>query len=340
MDILILGGTLFLGRALAEAALARGHQVTLFNRGRHAAEPIPGAEALIGNRDGGLGVLRGRSWDAAVDTSGYVPRLVRDSAELLAEAVKRYVFVSSVSAYADFSKPVDESAPLATMVDESGEEVTGASYGPLKALSERAVEEVFAGRTLVVRPGLIVGPFDPTVRFSYWTERVDRGGEVLAPDRPDTAVQLIDVRDLAEWMVRMIEDEEVGVFNATGRTITFGEMLSTMRGAIGKDALFTWVSDTFLTEHEVLAWSHLPLWIPDSWEPRRYFNRIAIERALAAGLTFRPLAETVRDTLSWQRTDAGRPLPEKPGVPTPDLTLRPDRERELLQEWHRSGRGA
>jgi 2'-hydroxyisoflavone reductase len=340
MNILILGGTLFLGRALAEAALARGHGVTLFNRGRHAAEPIAGAESLIGDRDGALDVLRGRSWNAVVDTSGYVPRLVRSSAELLVDAVERYVFVSSVSAYADFGKPVHESAPLATMADARVEEVTGASYGPLKALSERALAEAFRGRTLIVRPGLIVGPHDPTARFSYWTDRVARGGEVLAPDHPDAAVQFIDVRDLAEWMVRMIENEEVGVFNATGPTMRFGKMLETMRDAIPTDARFTWVSEAFLAAHGVLAWSHLPLWIPNARESHRYFNRIDIERALAAGLAFRPLAETVRNTFAWQRANAGRPLPEKPGVPTPDLTLRPERERELLQDWHRAGAAA
>jgi 2'-hydroxyisoflavone reductase len=163
---------------------------------------------------------------------------------------------------------------------------------------------------------------------------------VLAPDCPETPVQLIDVRDLAEWMVRMIEEEQVGVFNATGPTMTFGEMLGTMSDAIRSDARFTWVSDTFLAERGVLAWSHLPLWMPSSWEPRRYFHRIDIGRALVAGLTFRPLAETVLETLAWQRPNAGRPFAEKPGVPTPDLTLHPERERELLQEWHRSGAAA
>lgn len=335
MKILILGGTLFLGRSLAAAALERGHAVTLFNRGRTAQASFPGAERLIGDRDGQLDALRGRSWDAVVDTSGYVPRLVRASAELLAASVERYVFISSVSAYADFSRPVDEHSPLATMSDESVEEVTGSSYGPLKALSERALEEILPGRTLTIRPGVIVGPYDPTVRFSYWTDRVARGGEVLAPGDPQTPVQFIDVRDLAEWTIRMIEAGGTGVFNASGPAmLTMGEMLETCRSASGGDARFTWVEETFLRERGVLPWTHLPLWMPPSLKTHKYFFRIGADRALAAGLAFRPLAETVRDTLAWQRSTEGRPLPEKPGVPTPDLTLSAVRERELLDEWH------
>lgn len=334
MRLLILGGTLFVGRALAAAALERGHEVTLFNRGRNARESPPGVEALIGDRDGHLDALRGRSWDAVVDTSGYVPRLVRASAGLLADTVQSYVFISSVSVYSDFRRPIDESTPLATMPDESLEAVTGASYGPLKALSERALEEILPGRALIIRPGLIAGPYDPTVRFSYWTARVARGGEVLAPGDPQTPVQLIDVRDLAEWTVRMIEAGRPGVFNASGPFgLTMGTLLETCRSASGSDAHFTWVDETFLTERGVLPWTHLPLWMPPSWESHAFFHRIGADRAIAAGLTFRPLAETVRDTLAWQRSTEGRPLPEKSGVPTPDLTLGAERERELLHEW-------
>lgn len=335
MKILILGGTLFLGRALTDAALERGHEVTLFNRGRHAGGSFPGVETLIGDRDGRLDALRGRSWDAVVDTSGYVPRLVRASAELLAARVERYVFISSVSVYADFSRPIDEGSPLAAMPEESVEEVTGASYGPLKVLSERALEEVLPGRALIIRPGVIVGPYDPTVRFSYWTARIARGGEVLAPGDPGTPVQIIDARDLAEWIVRMIEAGEAGVFNASGRSgLTMGEMLETCRSASGSDARFTWMDESFLGERGVLPWAHLPLWMPPSVGTREYFLRIDSDRALAAGLTFRPLSETVSDTLAWQRSSEGQPLPEKPGVPTPDLTLGAARERELLDEWH------
>lgn len=337
MRILVLGGTLFVGRALVEKMVARGHEVTLFNRGRNAQVPPAGVEQLIGDRDGQLDALRGRSWDAAIDTSGYVPRLVRASAELLSAAVERYVFISSISVYRDFSRPNDEEAPLATMPDESLEEVNGASYGPLKALSERAVEEAFPGRALIVRPGLIVGPHDPTMRFSYWTSRIARGGEVLAPGDPDTLVQLIDVRDLARWLVEMVEAGRTGLFNAVGPdfTLTMGGLLDACREASGSDAQLTWVSEAFLAERGILPWSNLPLWMPLGRESHRAFHRIPVDRALAAGLTFRPLVETARATLAWQRATAGRPLPAKLGVPMPDLTLSADREAELLAEWHR-----
>ena len=313
MKLLILGGTLFLGRAVVEAALARGHAVTLFNRGRHDPGSFPEVERLIGDRDGDLDALVGRSWDAVVDTSGYVPRLVRASAELLAGAVQAYVFISSVSVYADLSRPIDESSPLATMPDESVEEVTGSSYGPLKALSERAVAESFPAGALIVRPGLIVGRHDPTIRFSYWTARIARGGEILAPGDPDTPVQLIDVRDLAEWVLRMIEAGQIGAFNATGPdyALTMGQLLEACRTASGSDARFTWVDERFLTDRGVLPWSTLPLWLPPSRESHRCFHRIGIDRARAEGLTFRPLVETARDTLAWQRASEGEPLPEK-----------------------------
>ncbi|MDQ3804699.1 MAG: SDR family oxidoreductase [Acidobacteriota bacterium] len=337
MKLLILGGTLFLGRHLVEAALARGHEVTLFNRGQRNPELFPGAEKLRGDRGGNLDALRGRSWDAVVDTSGYVPRLVRDSAELLADAVKLYVFVSSVSVYADFSRPLDEGSPLATMPDEAVEEVNGETYGPLKVLCERAAEAAMPGRVLIVRPGLIVGPHDPTVRFSYWTARVARGGEVLAPGNPETQIQFIDARDLAEWTLRMVEGGRAGVYNASGPdyVLTMGRFLEECLTVSRSDARLTWVNEQFLLERGAQAWSELPLWIPESSETHRYFLRPNIDRALAAGLTFRPLAETIRDTLTWQRESEGRPMPDKPGVPQPDVTLKPARERELLDEWHR-----
>lgn len=336
MKLLILGGTLFLGRHLAEEASARGHEVTLFNRGRHDPDFLPGAEKLRGDRDGNLEALRGRRWDAAFDTSGYVPRVVRDSAALLADAVGLYVFVSSVSVYRDFSRPVDEDSSLATLADEGTEEVNGETYGPLKVLCERAAEAEMPGRVLVVRPGLIVGPHDPTVRFSYWTARVARGGEVLAPGDPGARVQIIDARDLAGWTVRMAEEGRAGVFNASGPdyVLTMRRLLEECRAAAGSDARFTWVGDEFLLERGVGAWSELPLWIPSSSESHRHFMRVGVERAVARGLTFRHVAETARDTLAWQRERAGLPLPQKAGVPQPDVTLKPERERELLAEWH------
>src|SRR3954470_5339632 len=217
MKLLILGGTIFLGRYLAEAALERGHDLTLFNRGQHNSELYPDVEKLRGDRDGGLDVLRGRRWDAVVDTSGYLPRLVRASAELLADAVEHYTFISSISVYPHFrSLGQDESAPVGTLDNPSVEEITGESYGPLKALCEQAVEQALPGRTLVVRPGLIVGPHDPSDRFTYWVRRVAQGGELLAPAGRDWHTQIIDVRDLAEWTLRMVERRQTGVYNATG----------------------------------------------------------------------------------------------------------------------------
>jgi 2'-hydroxyisoflavone reductase len=334
MKLLILGGTQFLGRHLVEAALARGHEVTTFNRGRHNPELFPSVEKLHGDRDGGLDALRGRRWDAVVDTCGFVPRLVRDSAGLLAGSVGLYVFVSSMSVYGDYSQPRDESSPVATMPDETVEEVTGETYGPLKALCERAAEAAMPGRVLVVRSGLIVGPHDTTKRFSYWTERVARGGEVLAPGDPERQVQFVDVRDLAEWTLRMAEEGRAGVFNTDGPDyrLTMGRLLEVCCEVSASDARLTWVSEQFLVERGVEPWSELPLWIPETEEKFRYFLNGDHGKALAAGLTFRPLAETVRDTLYWQQA-GGAPPAEKAGVPVPDHTLKPERERELLAEW-------
>lgn len=340
MKLLILGGTMFLGRHLTEAALGRGHEVTLFNRGQHNPELFPEVEKLRGERDGQLDALRGRSWDAVIDTSGYVPRVVRASAELLAPSVKRYVFVSSISVFKDFIRPVeDENAPLATIADESAEELTGESYGALKALCERAVEDAMPGRALIIRPGLIVGPHDTTVRFVYWPRRVARGGEVLAPGSPEAQVQLIDARDLAEWTIALTESGASGVYNATGpgAPLTFGRMLEECRSVSGSDARFTWVGEKFLLEAGVEPWSELPLWLPEEGGEGnrfRYFQSVGIAKALASGLTFRPLSETIRDTISWDvsRGEAG-PAEGKAGVPTPDKTLSAERERELLAAW-------
>ncbi len=336
MKLLILGGTMFLGRHLVEAALARGHEVTIFNRGQHNPELFNEVEKLRGDRDGNLEALRERRWDAVVDTSGYLPRVVRDSAKLLADAVGLYVFISSISVYADHAQPADENSKVGTLENESVEEITGETYGPLKALCERAAEEAMPGRVLVIRPGLIVGPDDKTVRFSYWTGRVARGGEVLAPGSPDRQLQLIDSRDLAEWTIRMTEEAQTGVYNANGPDykLTMGRFLEECRTVSGSDARLTWVDDGFLVERGVEWWSGLPLWIPEEEESHRFFLSNNIDKALAAGLTFRPLAETIRDTLAWQSRNEVTTA-DKPGVPVPDVTLKPERERELLEEWHK-----
>ncbi|MCA1632303.1 MAG: NAD-dependent epimerase/dehydratase family protein [Acidobacteria bacterium] len=336
MNILILGGTMFLGRDLVEATLGRGHEVTLFNRGQHNPELYPEVEKLRGDRDGNLEALRGRRWDAVIDTCGFVPRLVRDSAELLSDAASLYVFISSISVYPDHSRAVDETSKVGTLDDESVEEITGETYGPLKVLCEQAAEKAMPGRVLVIRPGLIVGPNDKTVRFSYWTGRVARGGEVLAPGSTDRQIQFIDSRDLAEWTVRMAEESRTGVYNANGPDyrLTMGRFLEECRSVSGSDARVTWVGERFLLERSIEAWSELPLWVSDEDEPHRYFMANNIAKALAAGLTFRPLADTIRDTLEWQSQNEVTTT-DKTGVPVPDITLKPERERELLEEWHK-----
>ena len=334
MKLLVLGGTKFLGRHVVETALARGDEVTIFNRGLHNAELYPEVEKLRGDRDGGLDVLRGRRWDAVVDTSGYVPRVVRASAEALADAVDLYVFISSMSVYADSRRPNDEGSPVGKLADETVEEVTGETYGPLKALCERAAESALRGRVLNVRAGLIVGPYDPTGRFTYWTERVARGGEVLAPAPRERQIQFVDARDLAAWILRMIDARRAGVFNATGPdyALTMEGFLEACRDASGSDARFTWVDEKFLLDNGVEAWGELPLWLPESDEQHRFFLAQNCERAFDAGLAFRPVADTARDTLAWQRAGSPGIAANAPNS-VQAHTLKPERERELLAEW-------
>src|SRR5579885_1733748 len=239
MKLLILGGTVFLGRHIVEAALARGHEITLFNRRQHNGELFPEVEKLRGDRNGDLSALEGRRWDAAIDTSGYFPRVVRASAQKLSGAVDHYTFISSISVYADFTQVgMDENAPVGTLKDESVEEITGESYGPLKVLCEQAAEQAMPGRVLNIRPGLIVGPHDPSDRFTYWPRRLARGGDVLAPGRPERLVQLIDVRDLAEWNIRAAEARLTGLFNATGPSgeLTMAQVIDACRNVAESDA--------------------------------------------------------------------------------------------------------
>ena len=328
MKILILGGTVFVGRHLVEAALARGHEVTLFNRGRQNADLFPGVEKLRGDRTGGdLDALSGRSWDVVVDTCGYIPRVVRQSADLLSGAASRYVFISSISVYADVSAPgVDEDSPVGTLEDPGTEEIVGDTYGPLKALCEQAVQSAFPDGALVIRPGFIVGPHDPTDRFTYWPHRVALGGDVLAPGSPDQPIQVIDGRDLAEWTVRLIEQGTTGVYNATGPdySLTLGEVLRTCKAVSDSGARLVWVGDEFLQENQADTSSLLPFYIPSS-SGQGGIMAASIVKAVAAGLTFRPLADTVNDTLSW---DNSRPtdIARKVG-------LSAGRERELLKKY-------
>jgi 2'-hydroxyisoflavone reductase len=305
---------MFLGRAIAADALARGHELTLFTRGTTNPDLFPEAERIRGDRKRDLAAIEGRTWDAVIDTSGYVPADVRASAELLRDS-GRYVFVSSVSVYADFSSGPTEESPTAELGSMPEDELAAdySNYGPLKALAEAEVERVFGDRALIVRPGLIVGPHDPTGRFTYWAHRLARGGELLAPAPPERASQFIDVRDLAAWILDAAERGLTGTYNATNEGVSWRELLA------GADV--TWVADEFLQEHEVGPWMELPLWIPDpEWVG---MHSIDVGRAVAAGLRFRPLEETIRGAVE-------APLQDGVG-------LTPEREGELLAAWHARG---
>jgi len=305
MRILVLGGTQFLGRAVVESALARGHEPTLFNRGLTRPDLFPNVERLVGDRDGGLEPLEDGAWDAVIDTSGYVPRVVRASAELLQPRAGRYVFVSSISVYADLSRPgVAEDAPLAEV--ETQTEDWHEAYGALKALCERAVQDVWGERATIVRPGLIVGPWDPTGRFTYWPVRIAEGGDVLAPEPRDAPVQVIDVRDLGDWIVRLAEDDRSGVFNATGpeQPLILEQVLELCRTVTGSGARLVWVPGARLVEAGVGEWMELPLWLADP--ALQGLMQADVSRALAAGLRFRSLAETIADTLEWAASGEAR----------------------------------
>jgi 2'-hydroxyisoflavone reductase len=331
MRILVLGGTQFLGRHFVEAALERGFRTTLFHRGQTGRDLFPGIEHVLGNRDGGLGALGGGPWDAVVDTSGYLPRVVGEAARRFASVAGHYLFVSTISVYAALDRPgLDETTPVGVLADPSVEEITGETYGPLKARCEEEVRSAFGERATVVRPGLIVGPDDPTNRFGYWPRRMHRGGDVLAPAPPDAPVQFIDVRDLAGWMLALLERGPGGTYHATGPAapLGFAAMLEACR-VPGRDARAVWVDEDFLLERGVGPWTGLPLWLPAA---DRAHSQLDVSRATAAGLRFRPLAETARDTLEWELAN---PLESRPprralggGGP-----LDPRREVELLAEW-------
>lgn len=334
MKILILGGTRFLGRFLTESALRRGHEVTLFNRGKSVPELFPEAEKLLGDRDGQLEALKGRTWDAVIDTSGYLPWQVKDSVELLSDAAGHYTFISSASVYAELEEPgIDENHAVGQLEPGKVEELKGmdaaqaiaAHYGELKVLCEQEVERAFPGRSLIIRPGLIVGPYDFTDRFNYWVNRIQKGGEVLAPGRRDKEVQFIDVRDLAEWIVKLVEGGEAGTFNATGPEgkLTMEQFLEDCKSAAGSDAELVWVDEHFLLGHGVAGWSDMPLWIPDQ-ENMAGFLAVDIRKALQAGLALRPISETVRDTLAWEAT---RTVKER------KAGLDPEKEKAVLEDW-------
>jgi 2'-hydroxyisoflavone reductase len=330
--ILVLGGTGFLGPHFVRAAVANGHAVTLFNRGKTNAELFPDLEQLQGDRDeGDLESLKGRQFDAVVDTSGYVPSHVEATAKLFADSAEHYQFISSISVYEKFGQSndaVDELSEVATMSDDDCAKITKIResfpfYGPMKARCEAAAESAMPGRVANIRPGLIVGPGDPTDRFTWWPVRIDRGGEVLAPGDPDGQVQFVDVRDLAAWMLHCIERNVTGVHNAVGFAgrVSMLDVLTACKCATSNPVTLTWASEDFLEEQEVGPWMQMPLWIP-----RGGRGSVSNSRAMDKGLRFRPIADTIRDTLQWARTERGDKPFARTGVPA-------ERERELLAKW-------
>ena len=343
MRALILGGTGFIGPPMVEYLLARGHTVTLFNRGQTRTDLFPGVEKLSGDRNDDLQSLEGRQWDIVFDNHATLPRWVRQTAELLQDSVSRYVHVSTISVYAEpgFTLPddrdeaeplrLDEGAPLAELPEDwdGSEEITGATYGAFKVLAEEEARKAFPGRATIVRPGLIVGPGDPTDRFTYWPVRIQRGGEVLAPGMGHDAVQFIDVRDLTRFIVGLAENDVSGTFNATGpeSRISMAGMLYGIRAVTTGPINIHWVPADFLEAQGVQPWSDLPVWIPGS-----PILNVRIDRALAAGLSFRALAETARDTLAWHAERAQDQSGDRRSSLRAGLSA--EREAEVLAAWH------
>src|SRR6516225_5278502 len=334
LRILILGGTGFTGPSQVRYALSRGHKGTTFNRGKtHPGELPHEVEQLIGDRNGQLDALKNRQWDVAVDNPTTLPAWVRDAAQILKGNVKRYVFISTISVYGEIKTGPNEEAPTekyegADPYKETLEAMKAGgykTYGPLKALSEKEAEKWFRGKTLIIRPGLIVGPRDESDRFTYWPVRIDRGGEVVAPGSPNDSVQFIDARDLAEWTIRMAENRETGIYDAVGpaKPLTIGNMLNGIRSALKSDAKFTWVNEEFLTEQKVQPWSDMPVWTGKD----DAVARTNISRALSKGLTFRPLDVTARDTLAWFKSLP----PDRQSHPKAGLSA--EREAEVLAAW-------
>lgn len=325
LDLLILGGTRFLGPALVHAAQARGHRLTLFNRGK--SDPglfadQPGLRTVHGDRDGGLGALAGLRFDAVLDTSGFFPRLVGAAAMALRESARHYVFISSISAYRDPSKPITEDAPLATLADPTVERIDEKTYGGLKVLCEQAAERAMPGRVTVVRPGFIVGPRDGSDRFTYWPARVARGGEMLVPGTPTDPIQVIDVRDLSAWLILLCERRVMGAFNAVGPPLPMGDVLRACEEVTGGHPRYRWVDAAFLEAQD----ADTPIWVPPTGAFAG-FARTSGAKAVAAGLTFRPVRDTLRDLWAWWLT-----LPPARRA-APRAGLKPEREVELLAAY-------
>ncbi len=338
LNILILGGTGFTGPHQVRYAVSRGHKVTVFNRGRRQADLPASVEHLIGDRmTGDLASIQNanRSWDVVIDNPTTLPFWVRDAGQILKEKTKQYIFISTISTYAHYrTAGMDEDYELAKYTGTEDpltiKQATGGLYGPLKVISEREAERWFPGKTTVIRPGLIVGPGDETDRFTYWPIRIERGGDILAPGSPNDPVQIIDARDLAQWTIRMAEQRAFGIYNATGprSSMSMAEMLYGIRAVLpgSHELSFTWADADFLASQSVRGWSDMPTWIA-SRADNQGWARVSVSRALANGLTFRPLAETTRDTLEWVKT---WPTERKA---TLRAGLKPEREAAVLAAW-------
>jgi 2'-hydroxyisoflavone reductase len=330
--LLILGGTGFIGPHLTQEALRGGWKVTHFNRGRTAADGVANVETLIGDRKGQLDALRGRQWDAMVDDTGYIPKYVKMSAQLLAPNVGYCLYISSISAYASLAKPNDEDSPTGTLSNPDIEEITDTSYGPMKALCEQYCAAAFKGRLSIVRPGYIVGPLDRSDRFTYWPVRASRGGEMLAPGTPRDPIQIIDVRDLASWMMKLVAARTNGRFNAVSApgAFTMGDLISDSQKASPKaGTTVTWVSEDFLAAHWKPDELDLPPWAPTKGDEAAA-SLTSVRAAMKSGLRSRPLADTVNDTLAWFQTlPAERQAKLRAG-------LDPQKEAGTLRAWHSS----
>jgi len=338
MKILVIGGTKFLGRHIITAALKNNHEVILFNRGKFSTEKIENVEQIHGDRNQNLEQLCGRNWDVCVDTCGYLPQTVKLSAEFLSDKANQYVFISSGSVYSDTRElNYDETTATAKLTEKQESEVEkidpkgelnglvlGENYGALKFLCEAAAETAMPNRVLSVRAGMIVGAFDWTDRFAYWVMRVARGGKVLAPGKPENFAQLIDAQDLSEWIIKMVEENDNGIFNVTGKPfeLDFGKMLDAIKKATKSDAEFVWADEKFLTENKVEPWSEMPFYLPESFEEARGFLAMNVDKALAKGLKFRSLSDTILDVWNWRKNQDHQ---MKAGISA-------ERERELLDK--------
>jgi len=329
LNLLVLGGTGFIGPYVVNYALARGHKVSVFTRGKSKDTLPANVERLVGDRDSkigeGLNALKGRQWDAVIDNTGYVPRHVRDSTDLLKGNVGRYFFTSTGSVYDMSQERLNEDSPKTPVLDPNEENWYSEHYGGLKVLCEEAVLERYGEDSTIVRPHMVAGPGDKTDRYTYWVARIDHGGEVIAPGNPNSPSQYIDVRDLAEFSVNLVEDDQPGIFNGAGPTyseLPLAGLLYAIRAVTSADVRFTWIDEEFLLKQQ----AQFQMWLPSTMTQYRGGNRVSIERSVAHGLKLRPLASTAHDTLQWWRA--------QPQERRDKLPLNLERDAEILKAWH------